>query len=64
MLSKGTFATSPRPSQEPASSSSRAKEAPRVGDVRVFYDVAEGQVRIVAIVPNDGAEDWLRKAGG
>ena len=35
----------------------------RVGDVRVFYDVAEGQVRIVAIVPKDGAEDWLRKAG-
>ena len=36
----------------------------RVGDIRVFYDVAEGQVRIVAIVPKDGAEDWLRKAGG
>jgi len=35
----------------------------RVGDVRVFYDVAEGQVRIVAIVPKDGAEDWLRKVG-
>jgi mRNA-degrading endonuclease RelE of RelBE toxin-antitoxin system len=36
----------------------------RVGVIRVFYDVAEGQVRIVAIVPKDGAEDWLRKAGG
>jgi mRNA-degrading endonuclease RelE of RelBE toxin-antitoxin system len=36
----------------------------RVGDVRVFYDVAESQVRIVAIVPKNGAEDWLRKAGG
>jgi len=35
----------------------------RVGDIRVFYDVAEDQVRIVAIVPKDGAEDWLRKAG-
>jgi len=36
----------------------------RVGDVRVFYDVVEGQVRVVAIVPKNGAEDWLRKAGG
>ena len=36
----------------------------RVGDVRVFYDVVEGQVRVVAIVPKSGAEDWLRKAGG
>ena len=35
----------------------------RVGDVRVFYDVAEGTVWIVAIVSKDGAEDWLRKAG-
>jgi len=35
----------------------------RVGDVRVFYDVGEGQVWIVAIVSKDGAEDWLRKAG-
>ena len=35
----------------------------RVGDTRVFYDVVEDQVRIVAIVPKDGAEDWLRKAG-
>ena len=35
----------------------------RVGDVRVFYDVTEGQVWIVAIVSKDGSEDWLRKAG-
>jgi len=35
----------------------------RVGDIRVFYDVAEDQVRIVAVVPKDGAGDWLRKAG-
>ena len=35
----------------------------RVGDNRVFYDVVEGQVWIVAIVTKDGAEDWLRKAG-
>jgi mRNA-degrading endonuclease RelE of RelBE toxin-antitoxin system len=35
----------------------------RVGDIRVFYDVVEGQVWIVAIVTKDGAEGWLRKAG-
>ena len=35
----------------------------RVGDVRVFYDVAEGRVWIVAIVSKDGSDDWLRKAG-
>jgi len=35
----------------------------RVADIRVFYDVSENQVRIVAIVPKDGAEDWLREAG-
>src|SRR3990172_12378374 len=34
----------------------------RVGDNRVFYDVVDGQVWIVAIVTKDGAEDWLRKA--
>jgi len=35
----------------------------RVGDIRVFYDVVEGQVWIVAIVTKGGAEDWLRKVG-
>ena len=35
----------------------------RVGDARVYYDVVEDEVRIVAIVTKDGAEDWLRKAG-
>jgi len=35
----------------------------RVSDIRVFHDVVEGQVWIVAIVTKEGAEDWLRKVG-
>ncbi len=35
----------------------------RIGDLRVFYDVAEGVVEIVAIVTQDDAEVWLQRAG-
>jgi len=35
----------------------------RIGDVRIFYDVREGEVWVVAIVPKADAEEWLRKAG-
>ena len=35
----------------------------RVGEVRVFYDVYEGNVEIVAIVPKSGAAAWLERAG-
>jgi mRNA-degrading endonuclease RelE of RelBE toxin-antitoxin system len=35
----------------------------RIGDLRVFYDVAEGVVEIVAIVTKDDAEEWLQRAG-
>jgi mRNA interferase RelE/StbE len=35
----------------------------RVEDVRVFYDVAEAKVEILAIVPKDQVEQWLEKAG-
>jgi mRNA interferase RelE/StbE len=31
----------------------------RVGEIRVFYDVREGRVEILAIVPKSGAKDWL-----
>ncbi|MGH9391657.1 MAG: type II toxin-antitoxin system RelE family toxin, partial [Vicinamibacteria bacterium] len=31
----------------------------RVGDVRVFYDVAGSQVEVLAIVPKEGAQRWL-----
>jgi mRNA-degrading endonuclease RelE of RelBE toxin-antitoxin system len=36
----------------------------RVGDdVRVFYDVTEGVVAILAIVPKSEADAWLAKHG-
>ena len=35
----------------------------RVGEIRVFYDVAENSVEVLAIVSKSGADDWLKKAG-
>jgi mRNA-degrading endonuclease RelE of RelBE toxin-antitoxin system len=35
----------------------------RVEDVRVFYDVRESIVEILAIVPKSEAQAWLSKAG-
>jgi len=35
----------------------------RVGEVRVFYDVDEGVVEVVAIVPKSEAADWLERVG-
>jgi mRNA-degrading endonuclease RelE of RelBE toxin-antitoxin system len=35
----------------------------RVGEVRVFYDVEEGIVEVVAIVPKSEAADWLERVG-
>ena len=35
----------------------------RVGDFRVFYDVAEGEVQILAVVLKSEAESWLERAG-
>lgn len=35
----------------------------RVGEMRVFYDVSEGVVEILAIVTKSEAESWLRKVG-
>ena len=31
----------------------------RVGEVRVFYDVTEGRVEVLAIVPKSEAKTWL-----
>lgn len=36
----------------------------RVDDLRVFYDVADDQVQILAIVEKSDADDWLREIGG
>ena len=35
----------------------------RVGDIRVFYDVDDGEVRVLAIVAKDEIQEWLRRVG-
>jgi mRNA-degrading endonuclease RelE of RelBE toxin-antitoxin system len=35
----------------------------RVDEVRIFYDVAENAVEILAIVPKEAADEWLKEAG-
>ena len=35
----------------------------RVGEVRVFYDVSEGTVEVLAIVPKSAAAEWLERVG-
>jgi mRNA interferase RelE/StbE len=35
----------------------------RVGDVRVFYDVAQSTVEILAIVAKSEMESWLARVG-
>jgi mRNA-degrading endonuclease RelE of RelBE toxin-antitoxin system len=36
----------------------------RVGEVRVFYDVMEATVEVLAIVPKSDVRSWLDKMGG
>jgi mRNA-degrading endonuclease RelE of RelBE toxin-antitoxin system len=36
----------------------------RVGDFRVFYDVLEDAVEVLAIVAKAQADDWLKEIGG
>ena len=35
----------------------------RVDEIRVFYDVSEGVVEILGIVPKSEAESWLTRVG-
>jgi len=35
----------------------------RIGDVRVFYDVREGEVEVLAIVEKSEASVWLKRIG-
>ena len=35
----------------------------RVGEIRVFYDVREDRVEVLAIVTKAQAQDWLRRKG-
>lgn len=36
----------------------------RVDDVRVFYDVSENRVEVLAVVMKSDAEAWLKEIGG
>jgi mRNA interferase RelE/StbE len=42
---------------------SRPQYRLRVEDVRIFYDVLENRVEVLAIVPKSEAEDWLNQTG-
>jgi mRNA-degrading endonuclease RelE of RelBE toxin-antitoxin system len=35
----------------------------RVGDVRVFYDVSEGSVEVLAILEKREVSEWLEQSG-
>jgi mRNA interferase RelE/StbE len=35
----------------------------RIGEIRVFYDVAEETVEVLAIIPKSKAGEWLEKMG-
>jgi mRNA interferase RelE/StbE len=35
----------------------------RIGEVRIFYDVAEGSVQVLAIIPKSQAAAWLKEVG-
>ncbi len=41
---------------------SRPKYRLRVGEVRVFYDVTDDAVEVLAIVPKSAAHEWLAEA--
>ena len=36
----------------------------RVGEIRVFYDITEYHVEVLAIVPKSEAASWLEEMGG
>ena len=42
---------------------SRPQYRLRVGEIRVFYDVANSSVEVLAIIAKSQAEGWLREAG-
>jgi mRNA-degrading endonuclease RelE of RelBE toxin-antitoxin system len=35
----------------------------RVGNIRVYYDVLEGTVELIALVPKPQAASWLSREG-
>ena len=42
---------------------SRPQYRLRVGDVRVFYDVGDGVVEVLAVVPKSETTSWLAQFG-
>jgi mRNA interferase RelE/StbE len=42
---------------------SRPQYRLRIGDIRVFYDVVEPDVEILAIIPKSKATAWLEEVG-
>jgi mRNA interferase RelE/StbE len=42
---------------------SRPQYRLRVGDIRVFYDVADREVAVLAIITKAQAESWLAQEG-
>jgi mRNA interferase RelE/StbE len=42
---------------------SRPEYRLRVDEIRVFYDVAEATVRVLAIIPKSKAAEWLEEMG-
>ena len=36
----------------------------RVGEIRVFYDIAENSVKVLAVVSKTEATSWLEEMGG
>lgn len=42
---------------------SRPQYRLRVGDIRVFYDVVDGTVEVLAIVPKSETSAWLNQFG-
>src|SRR5712691_3993357 len=35
----------------------------RIGEVRIFYDVVEREVQILAIIPKSVADEWIQRWG-
>jgi mRNA interferase RelE/StbE len=42
---------------------SRSQYRLRIGEIRVFYDVVEQDVEILAIIPKSEAAGWLEEVG-
>ncbi len=42
---------------------SRPQHRLRVGEIRVFYDIVQATVEVLAIVPKSRATEWLEEVG-